>query len=74
MERSKMKIGMRVRVVPVHTYNEDGSTKRYPEHTMWVRELHNKKVAGLSHRKNSKSIYGILYEVIHQLASKKNAR
>lgn len=70
MKRNKMKIGTKVRVVPKHTYNEDGSIKHHPERIMWVRELHNKMCAGLSHRWNSKSVYGILYEVIEPLSPK----
>lgn len=34
---------------------------------MWVRELHNKNLAGLSRRKNGKHIYGILYEIIEPI-------
>ena len=67
MDRKKMKTGTKVRVVPKHTYNEDGSIKPHPEKVKWVRELHDKNCAPLSHRWNSKSIYGILYEVIEPL-------
>lgn len=66
-----MKIGQRVRVVPKHTYNEDGSIKHHPEKTMYVRELYNPLVAGLSHKRTGeKHIYGILYEVIHPIKNK----
>ena len=63
-----MQIGTKVRVVPKHTYNEDGSIKHHKETVMWVRELHDKNCAGLSRRWNGKSIYGILYDVIEPLA------
>lgn len=71
MKRTKMKIGQRVRVVPKHTYNKDGSIKHHPEKVMYVRELHNKLVAGLSYKPTGKKhIYGILYEVIEPLSPK----
>ncbi len=67
MERKKIKIGMKVVVTPLHTYNEDGSIKIHPQKIMWVRELHNKMWAGLSFRKNGKSIYGIIYPIIEAM-------
>ena len=61
MERSKLTIGQKVTVTPRHT-NLDLSPK--PSKKMFVRELKKGNCAGLSFRKNGKSIYGILYEII----------
>ena len=67
MNRTKMQIGTKVKVVPKHTYNTDGSIRHHAEKIMWVRELHNPSFAGLSYRKNGKNLYGIMYEVIQPL-------
>lgn len=61
MRRNKMKIGQQVIVVPVD--------KKYPPHFMFVRELHNPKVAGLSHtmKTHPENSYGVMYSVIHPI-------
>lgn len=61
MNRAELTIGQKVKVVPAWT-NTDLPAP--PEKEMYVRELHNKKTAGLSFRKTGKHVYGILYEVI----------
>jgi len=67
MNRSELKIGQRVRVVPHHT---NKSKPEPDEKFMYVRELHNKLTAGLSHTPDSKHIYGVLYDVIYPLRPK----
>lgn len=69
MTRKELRVGQRVWVIPRHT-NKD---KEAPKKTlMYVRELHNKMVAGLSRKKTGKTgIYGILYEIIHPMKKDK---
>jgi hypothetical protein len=65
MERQNLKINQQVLVIPNHTNKDLPAPK---SRTMYVQELHNPQFAGLSHRPNEKKhVYGILYEVIHQI-------
>ncbi len=67
MKRSELKIGQRVLVIPDRKYTDMVNMGPVKQYKMWVRELHNTKTTGLSHRKNGKSIYGILYSVIYPI-------
>jgi len=67
MERANLRYGQKIRVVPKHTYNENGSKKHHPEKIMYVRELKSGTCGGFSHTKNSEHIYGIFYDVIQPL-------
>ena len=61
MQRSNLKIGQKVRVIP------KWKNRDKPKPTvivMYVRELSNPTVAGLSRRRKG-DVYGILYSVIH---------
>lgn len=61
MVRENLTIGQQVLVVPEWT------NKELPPptvHKVYVRELHNPKLAGVSHTKNSRSCFGILYSVL----------
>ena len=65
MNREDLKIGMKVKVVPIQNNKYLPAPK---ETEMFVRELYNPLVAGLSRKKTGKKhIYGILYEVIHPI-------
>lgn len=63
MKREELTIGDKVIVCPDHTNKDLPAPKPFK---MVVRELHNPHTAGLSHRKNSRSCYGIIYDVIRQ--------
>ena len=63
MKRSDLTIGDKVFVIP----NNPVSGRQSPQKIMYVRELHNKTTAGLSHTPKGKGIYGILYAVIHPI-------
>lgn len=61
MQQSELKIGQEVTVIPLPTAND-----KSPAPTkMFVRELHNPWVAGLSYSMDSEHVYGIIYSVIH---------
>lgn len=66
MNKLDLVIGMKVKVVPIHSNKALPAPK---ETQMYVRELHNPLVAGLSRKKTGKRhIYGILYELIQPVA------
>jgi hypothetical protein len=66
MERTALTIGQKVRIIPEHTNKDLPAPK---ESIGYVRELHNKKVAGISRQPsgNEDCIYGIFYSIIHPL-------
>ena len=65
MKRQDLTIGQKVLVIPPYT-NKDLPAPKSKE--MYVQELHNPQLAGLSHKQKKKQhIYGILYEVIYPL-------
>ncbi len=68
MEREKLKIGQKIRIVPNHTNKDLPAPK---ESMGYVRELHNNLVAGISRRPtgSKNNIYGILYSIIHPVTS-----
>jgi len=62
--RKSLQIGDRVAVFSRQPKDiKDNFTM--PVRSMYVRELHNKTTAGLSVKKDSESIYGIEYVIIH---------
>ncbi len=68
MQRSDLTLGQKVLLIP----NNPVNGRKSPEKTMYVRELHNEKTAGLSHTRDSEHIYGILYDVIYSTDKKSN--
>ena len=63
MKREDLKIGQKVIVTP-EWINKD--LPKPIEKELYVRELHNPLVAGLSYKPTGrKHIYGILYSAIH---------
>ncbi len=68
MDREKLKIGQKVRIVPNHT-NEDLPAPK--KSIGYIRELHNNLVAGISRKPTGSKncIYGIFYDIIHPITS-----
>ncbi len=66
MEREKLQIGQKIKIVPNHTNKDLPAPK---ESIGYVRELHNPLVAGISLRPtgDENCIYGIFYSVIQPI-------